>query len=173
MSERLDVTRRAVVTTFRSLGVRNYRLYFFGQAVSVSGSWMQRVAQAWLVLHLTGSGAALGATLALQSLPMFLLGVWGGLIADRADKRHLLLLTQSLASLQAVTLGLLTLTGTVQLWILLLLALALGCTTAVDNLPARPSRAKWSGRDWSPTRSGSAARSSPQPGSWARPSVAS
>src|SRR5205814_8164359 len=81
--------------TFGSLRVRNYRLYFIGQVVSVSGSWMQRVGQSWLVLHLTGSGVALGVVAALQFLPILLAGAWGGVVADRVDKRRLLLMTQA------------------------------------------------------------------------------
>src|SRR5439155_1588441 len=92
--------------TFHSLRVRNYRLYFFGQTVSLTGTWMQSVAQAWLVLKLTGSGFAVGLVTGLQFLPILLLGSWGGLIADRMDKRRVLLVTQSLAALLALTLGL-------------------------------------------------------------------
>lgn len=125
--------RRAAVHTFASLAVRNYRLYFTGQVVSVSGSWVQRIAQAWLVLHLTGSGIALGLVFALQFLPILVLGAWGGLLADRLDKRRLLLGTQSLMGLVALTLGLVTLAGTVRIWMVYLLALALGLVTAVDN----------------------------------------
>ena len=78
----------------RSLAVRNYRLYFLGQVVSVSGNWMQQVAIAWLVLRLTGSAFALGVTTALQTLPYLFLGPWGGLVADRVSKRRLLICTQ-------------------------------------------------------------------------------
>jgi MFS family permease len=123
----------AMRSTFASLQVRNYRLYFLGQVISVSGSWMQRVAQAWLVLHLTSSGLALGIVTALQFVPMLLFGTWGGLLADRADKRRLLLGTQTAAGLLALILGGLTLTGAVQLWMVYLLSLLLGMVTAVDN----------------------------------------
>ena len=97
--------------TFRSLHVRNYRLYFFGQIVSVSGTWMQSLAQAWLVLHLTGSGIALGTTVALQFVPMLLAGAWGGVIADRFDKRRILIATQSASATLALTLGVLVATA--------------------------------------------------------------
>ena len=73
--------------TFRSLRIRNYRLFWLGQLVSVTGTWMQTVAQSWLVLSLTGSGVDLGITVALQFLPMLLFGMWGGLLAARSDKR--------------------------------------------------------------------------------------
>jgi MFS family permease len=122
--------------TFDSLRIRNYRLYFAGQVVSVSGSWMQRVAQAWLVYHLSGSGLALGVVTGLQFLPVLVAGAWGGVLADRFDKRRLLLLTQTAMGLLALALGLLTISGLVQLWMVYLLALALGIVTASDN-PAR------------------------------------
>jgi MFS family permease len=122
--------------TFDSLRIRNYRLYFAGQVVSVSGSWMQRVAQAWLVYHLSGSGLALGVVTGLQFLPVLVAGAWGGVLADRFDKRRLLLLTQTAMGLLALALGLLTISGLVQLWMVYLLALALGVVTASDN-PAR------------------------------------
>jgi MFS family permease len=134
----LVALRRVAGTTFGSLTVRNYRLYFIGQVISVSGSWMQRVAQSWLVLHLTGSGVALGVVSALQFLPMLVLGAWGGVIADRVDKRRVLMLTQAVMGFLALALGVVTLTGSVRLWMVYLLALLLGLVTAMDN-PARQS----------------------------------
>jgi MFS family permease len=128
--------RLAASRTFRSLAVRNYRLYFFGQIVSMSGTWMQSVAQAWLVLELTGSGVALGAVTALQFLPTLLLGPWGGLIADRVDKRKLLIWTQSVSAALALGLGLLTVTHVVTLWMVYALALGLGLVTMID-MPTR------------------------------------
>jgi MFS family permease len=130
---RLDARAR---NTFRSLRVRNYRLYFFGQIISVSGTWMQTVAQAWLVLRLTGSGVDLGTVVALQFLPMLLLGAWGGLVADRLDKRRLLYATQTSAGLLALALGLLVGTGSVDLAEVYLLAGLLGVVNLFDN-PAR------------------------------------
>jgi len=134
----LAVVGGVVDSTFGSLRVRNYRLYFIGQVVSVSGSWMQRVAQSWLVLHLTGSGVALGFVSALQFLPMLVLGAWGGVLADRMDKRRLLMATQAVMGLLALALGTVTLTGVVRLWMVYLLAFLLGLVTAADN-PARQS----------------------------------
>ena len=131
--------RRSMHGTFRSLRVRNYRLYFTSQLISVSGTWMQTVAQAFLVLHLAPpgrSGIALGVVTALQFLPMLLFGTWGGLVADRVDKRRLLYGTQSAAGVLALTLGLLTATGTVRLWQVFLLATLLGFVNMIDN-PAR------------------------------------
>ncbi|TMC04763.1 MAG: MFS transporter [Chloroflexi bacterium] len=134
----MGAVRRVAGSTFGSLRVRNYRLYFIGQVVSVSGSWMQRIAQSWLVLHLTGSGVALGVVAALQFLPMLVLGAWGGVLADRMDKRRLLMLTQAIMGFLALVLGAVTLAGAVQLWMVYVLALALGLVTAMDN-PARQS----------------------------------
>ena len=119
--------------TFDALSVRNYRLYFWGQVVSVSGTWMQSVAQAWLVLKLTHSGVELGALPAVQFLPMLLAGPWGGLVADRMDKRRTLLATQTVSGLLALILGLLTLTGAVRVWMIFALAAGLGCVNAADN----------------------------------------
>ena len=129
---------RALDRTFRSLRTRNYRLYFFGQIVSLTGTWMQSVAQAWLVLRLTGSGLALGTTAALQFAPILLAGPWGGVIADRVDKRRLILWTQSAAGALALVLGLLTLENVVRLWMVYVLALLLGVVNLVD-MPARQS----------------------------------
>ncbi len=123
---------------FRSLQVRNYRLYASGQLVSLTGTWMQRVAQDWLVLELTNSGTALGIVTALQFGPALLFGMWGGVLADRGDKRKLLLATQSGLALVALVLGLLDVTGLVQYWQVLVLAAALGFIAAIDT-PIRQS----------------------------------
>jgi MFS family permease len=130
--------RLAAGKTFRALEVRNYRLYFFGQVVSVSGTWMQSVALGWLVLRMTGSGIDLGLVTALQFVPMLLLGSWGGLVADRLDKRRVLFCTQSFAAALALVLGLLDLTGAITLWQIYLLAVLIGVFNLFDN-PARQS----------------------------------
>jgi MFS family permease len=122
--------------TFEALSSRNYRLFVGGQAVSVAGTWMQKVAQAWLVLELTGSGTLLGVTAALQHLPTLLVGPWGGLFADRVDRRRILLWTQSVAGVLALILGILVVTDLVALWMVIALALALGVTESLDK-PAR------------------------------------
>ena len=122
--------------TFRSLRIRNYRLFFFGQMISVTGTWMQTVAQSWLVLNMTHSGVALGVTVALQFLPMLLFGMWGGLLADRSDKRRLLLGTQVAAGLLALILWALVASGTVELWMVYVLAFLLGVVTMID-MPTR------------------------------------
>ena len=101
--------------------------------VATTGLWMQRIAQDWLVLELTGSVTAVGIAVALQFLPVLLFGLWGGVLADRYPKRAILMITQSTAALMAVTLGTLALTGTVQVWHVYLVAAALGFVTVVDN----------------------------------------
>lgn len=122
--------------TFESLKIRNYRLYFIGQAVSMSGTWMQTVALGWFVLQLTGSGSQLGIVTALQFLPMLFLGPWGGVITDRFDKRVLLIWTQIAFALFAGLLGVLIFFDAAQLWIVYIIALAFGFIRIFDN-PAR------------------------------------
>jgi MFS family permease len=123
---------------FSSLSSPNYRLFFWGQLVSVSGTWMQTVAQAFLVLQLTGSGTALGLATAARFVPIFLFGPWGGLVADRTDKRRVLYVTQSLSAVLALAFGLLVGTHAIRMWMVYLLALALGFVNVFDN-PARQS----------------------------------
>ncbi|MBE7324989.1 MFS transporter [Nocardioides sp. Y6] len=123
--------------TFRSLSNPNYRLYAAGGVVSNVGTWMQRVAQDWLVLVLTAnSAAALGITTALQFLPFLLLGPFAGLVADRFPKRRVLQATNVGMALPALVLGLLAVTGTAQIWHVYVLALVLGVSSALDA-PAR------------------------------------
>jgi MFS family permease len=129
--------RRATDRTFSSLRIRNYRLYFVGQLVSVSGTWIQWVAQSWLIVKvLNKGGVVLGIATALQFVPSFVGGLWGGLIADRFDKRIVLMWTQALQGALAIALGLLTVTGAVQLWHVYVLAFLFGWVTVVD-MPAR------------------------------------
>lgn len=123
---------------FRSLENRNFKLYTSGQLVSVVGTAMQQVAQAWLVLSLTDSGVALGITVALQFAPMLLFGIWGGLMADRLDKRRLLMLTQAAQGVLAVALYALVATDVVTLWMVYGMALLLGLVTCLD-MPTRQS----------------------------------
>src|SRR3954454_2276660 len=108
---RPTASRRATPLGIGPLATRNYRLYFAGQLISVPGTWLQTVAQAWLVLQLTPSGGALGITVALQALPVLILGPWAGAVADATDKRRLLLGTQALQAVLALSLGLLAITG--------------------------------------------------------------
>ena len=123
---------------FSAVRHRNFRLYWIGQIVSLVGTWMQSVSQPWLVLLLGGSPIQLGAVLALQFAPSLALAPLGGVVADRVDKRRLLLLTQSVASLQALVLFTLTVTGQIQIWEIMVLALALGFVNALD-MPVRQS----------------------------------
>jgi len=132
----VTLAEAATRRTFRSLRVRNYRLFFFGQLVSVSGTWMQQVAQDWLVLRLTNEPLPLGITTALQFTPILALGAWAGVVADRLDKRRLLLATQAAMAALALVLGVLTATGAIRLWMVYLLALLLGFATAFD-MPTR------------------------------------
>jgi MFS family permease len=122
-----------LATTPTPLRTRNYRLYFSGQVVSVPGTWLQTVAQAWLVLQLSSSGSALGLTVALQTVPVLILGAWTGSVADAVDKRKLLLATQASQALLALVLGILAVTGVVALWMVWILALGLGVTRAFDT----------------------------------------
>ena len=118
---------------FRSLKVRNYRLYFSGQAISLCGTWMQTIGQDWLVLKLTGSGTQLGIVSAFQFLPILLLGPFGGMIADRFDKRKILYFTQSIAGILALTLGTLVVTGHIHIWMIYIIALCLGLVTTINS----------------------------------------
>ena len=125
--------------TLSSLHVRNYRLYYIGQIISTSGTFMQNIAQAWLVLKLTNSGTALGLTTALQYLPILILGPYGGVIADRFSKRKILYLTQSISGLLALILGVLVATNLVQVWMVTSWLLAWAWSTSSTTPLARPS----------------------------------
>jgi MFS family permease len=129
----------AVHRTFHALGhSRNFRLFFVGQAVSVTGTWMQMVATAWLVLQITGSGVALGIDTALAFGPILLFGPLGGVIADRFDKRRILLVTQFAYGLLAIALWGLVAADVVQLWMVYGLSFLQGVVTSIDN-PTRQS----------------------------------
>ncbi|MFD9305172.1 MFS transporter [Streptomyces sp. NPDC060048] len=120
----------------KALRHRNYRLFLAGEVVSDTGTWMQRVAEDWIVLELTGSTFAVGITMALQSVPLLLFGLWGGLIADRLPKRGVLLATQSLMGALSGVLALLAFTGDIRVWHVYLIAALLGVLIAVD-IPTR------------------------------------
>jgi MFS family permease len=124
--------------TFSSFEVRNFRLYFFGQGLSLCGTWMQTVALTWLVLKLTHSGTQLGLVIAAQFLPVLIFGLWGGVIADRFNKRRILYVTQTLLALDSLALGLLVVTDSVQLWMVYALAVFFGLMRMVDT-PTRQS----------------------------------
>lgn len=138
--------------TFRALSVRNFRLYFIGQVVSVSGTWMQTVALGLLILskHLHGNGFDVGAATALQYLPMLLFGTWGGLVADRVNKRRLLFATQAAAGVLALVLALLTATGAEKMWQIFLLAALLGFVTMLTNPTRQAFVSEMVGREMLP-----------------------
>lgn len=123
---------------FRSLRTRNYRLYFLGQLVSLAGTWMQEVAQAWLVLRLTDSPLALGLTVTIRFAPTLFLALLGGLLADRVPKRRVLMLTQTVMLAQAVVMTILTAAGLITFLHICLLSAVRGVADALD-VPARQS----------------------------------
>lgn len=122
--------------TFASLRVRNYRLFFIGQVISWTGTWVQWVAQGWLVLRITDSGLGLGLVTAFQWLPVLLFGAWAGVVADRFDKRIVLVFTNILGAVLSLALGIATVNGWATLPVILVVAFLLGIVTAIDN-PAR------------------------------------
>ncbi len=122
--------------TFAAFANPNYRRYVSGQAVSMVGTWMQSIAQSWLVLQLTGSATALGLVIGLQTLPTLVLGSYAGVVADRLDKRRMMIGLQSGMGGLALLLGILTITGAVELWHVYVLAFLLGLNNCFEN-PAR------------------------------------
>lgn len=132
----VPAVRAAMAFRFRALRHRNFRLFWSGQLVSLVGTWMQSVAQGWLMHELTDSAFMLGLLGFLQFLPVLLLSLWAGVVADRVDKRRMLLLTQSLALLQAAALATVVSAHVVQPWMVLALALVFGVFNAFD-LPTR------------------------------------
>lgn len=129
-------TRSFLNRTFDSLSIYNYRLYFYGQSFSMTGMWMQSVAQGILVLILTGSGTALGIVTALQTIPVLVLGAWGGVMIDRYPKRSILYVSQAASCLLGLSLGLLIVTDSIELWMVYISAFINGLIKVVDN-PAR------------------------------------
>src|SRR3989440_10889413 len=127
---------KGLLRAFLALRHRNFRLFWSGQLISLTGTWMQTIGQAWLVLELTHSAWLLGVVGALQFLPVMLLALFGGVLADRLPKRTVLLFTQSSAMIQAFILWILVATGQVQLWHVLILATMLGLTNSLD-MPTR------------------------------------
>ncbi len=128
--------KNALGRIFASFEIRNYRLYILGQGISMCGTWMQTIGLTWLVFELTHSGTQVGFVVAAQYVPVLVFGVWGGVIADRFNKRHVLYMTQTLFGILALVLGLLVVTHSIHLWMIYILACGLGFITVVDN----PSR---------------------------------
>ena len=125
-----------IKSAFPAFRDRNFRLYFYGQLISMIGTWLQNVAQGWLVLELTHSAFWVGATAAVGSAPVLLFGLWGGVIVDRIDRRKILLCTQIISMILALILGVLVLLHVANLWEILVLTFLLGSVNAID-LPAR------------------------------------
>jgi len=125
-------------TMFRSLKYRNYRLFFGGQSISLIGTWMQRIAMPWLVYHITGSAFLLGVVSFAGQIPTFLLSPFAGVITDRFNRYKVLLLTQVISLVQAMILAILTLTGTIEIWHIVVLSILLGAVNAFD-VPSRHS----------------------------------
>jgi MFS family permease len=134
VSRTLAIARK----TFSALSVPNFRRFFYGQSTSLVGTWMQSVAQSWLVFTLTHSATALGEVVALQTLPVLLLGPYAGVIADRVDKRRLMVVLQAFMGVQALILGILAVTHVVRFWQVCVLAVVLGLNNTFEN-PARQS----------------------------------
>src|SRR6202142_4137254 len=139
MSEAFTAKRLALTKqTFAALAIPNYRRYFAGQAISLCGTWVQAVGQSWLIFKLTGSATDVGWAVALQTLPVLVLGPYGGVVADRIDKRKLMMALQSMMGLLAVVLGILVVTHSVRVWEVFGLAFLLGLNNSFEN-PARQS----------------------------------
>jgi MFS family permease len=132
-SHRVVAARNFLTVGFRALRNRNYRLYWLSQVISLTGTWMQTTAQSWLVLLITGSPFALGLVSTLQFLPVTLLVLFGGVIADRLPKRRTIMITQALSLIQAAIFGLLVASDAIQLWHIYILAVTQGVVTAIDN----------------------------------------
>ncbi len=143
----MNAIQRSFRQTFAALAIRNYRLFFMGQAISLSGSWMQRVAQGLLVLELTGSGTRLGIVIALQALPVLIFGAWGGLVADRMSKRTILYATQATAGLSSLAIGILVISGDIRLWMVYVAATVLGSVKVFDNPTRQTFVREMVGRD--------------------------
>ena len=137
----------AVSRTFESLRVPNYRRFFIGQVFNWTGTWVQWMAQGWLVLKLTGSGVGLGLVTALQWSPILVFGAWAGVMADRYDKRKLLILTNVTGAGLSLILGIATVAGAVTLWMVVVIALLLGLVTALDNPTRQTFTLEMVGRD--------------------------
>ena len=134
----MPARERRFAAVFRALSHRNYRLFFGGQSISLVGTWMQRIAMGWLVYRLTNSAFLLGLVGFTGQIPTFLFAPLGGVLGDRWDRRRILVVTQTLATLQAGVLAALTMTGVVAVWHIVLLSIFLGLVNACD-IPVRQS----------------------------------
>ncbi|MGC8595275.1 MAG: MFS transporter [Candidatus Kryptoniota bacterium] len=132
-SGQLSIARKKLFRNFRSLRHYNYRLYWFSQLISMTGTWMQNVAQSWLVITMTGSAVALGTVTAFQFLPILFLSLFAGVYVDRIPKRRLLLVTQTVSAIQAFAMAYLVYTKSVTIWEIYILAMLLGFTNSFDQ----------------------------------------
>lgn len=132
-----------MIHALRAFRHRNFRLFFYGQSLSLIGSWIQQIAMAWLVYRMTGSPFLLGLAAFAGQIPILLLAPLGGIWADRFDRRKLLMTTQALAMLQALALALLTFTGLIEVWHIILMAMVLGVIMALDTPLRQTSCRKW------------------------------
>src|SRR3989338_260440 len=123
---------------FRALRYRNFRVFFFGQGISLTGTWMQYVAMSWLVYRMTNSAFMLGVVGFSSQIPTFILSPFAGVLADRHNRHKILLFTQTLALLQAMILAILTMTGRIEVWHIIVMGIFLGCINAID-IPSRHS----------------------------------
>ncbi len=130
--------RSRLYLLFRSLRHRNYRLFFIGQGISLIGTWMQQIAMTWLVYRITGSAFMLGVFAFSAQLPVFVISPFAGVLADRWNRRRILIFEQSIAMTQALVLALLTLTNVVAVWHIVVLGILLGVINSVD-MPVRQS----------------------------------
>ena len=130
--------KKQIQTTFKSLRHRNFRLFFLGQVVSLTGTWVQNIAQSWLVYRMTDSPLLLGLSGFMGQIPVFLFGLLGGVVADRYNRHRIILITQTLSMIQAFLLSGLVLSGEIQVWEIFALAFLLGSVSSFD-LPARQS----------------------------------
>ena len=121
---------------FRSLRYRNYRLFFGGQSISLIGTWIQRIAMPWLVYQLTSSAFLLGVVCFAGQIPTFFLAPFAGVLTDRWNRYHILIVTQIVAMIQALILAFLFFVGAIEIWHIILLSVFLGCVNAFD-IPAR------------------------------------
>jgi len=135
--ENINITGKFRII-FRSLKYRNYRLFFSGQSISLIGTWMQRIAMPWLVYHMTGSALLLGIVGFAGQIPTFIISPFAGVLTDRWNRYRVLLVTQIISMIQATILALLSLSGTIQVWHIIVLSIVLGCINAFD-IPARHS----------------------------------
>lgn len=133
LREILPDNGKAFSSILISLKTRNFRLYFTGMCVSLTGTWMQQIAMSWLVYRLTGSVFLLATVTFMAQIPILLVTPLMSVFVDRFDRQKILILTQSLSMVQALSMAVLTLSGVIEVWHILILSLLIGCINALDN----------------------------------------